>query len=226
MYSRNPGGKDRAGRRFTFVALETALAQDIIVLSLPAQFIGEFLKVNKKLVNPTALVLDVASVKTRPLADMKRYLPKTCQIIGTHPIFGPGSAGGGIKGLPIVVWPERCDREIFHTLCSLLKQAGLVVIEKSPEEHDRAMAYVLGLTQYIGRALDQIDIHDNGINTPAYNDLLDMRRIQGTDSWELFYSIMRLNPYAKEVAREFRAAFDMLDKQLDDEQINKQGGVA
>lgn len=226
VYSRRPNQKNKASLGFKFVSLEEALNQDLIVLSIPAQYIGEFLKTNGKLVNPKALVVDVASVKLQPVADMKRYLPSSCEIIGTHPIFGPGSGAKGIEGLRVVLCPVRCRPESLATLRSLLEQKKLIVIEKSPEDHDKAMAYVLGLTQYIGRALQAIQAHDTELTTPAYEDLMEMRAIQGNDSWDLFYSIMRTNPYAKPVAREFRAAFDMLDGQLDAEEKVKQGEVA
>lgn len=216
VYSRNPEGKKKGTKNFHFVPLTTALQQDIIILSLPAQFIGEFLRTNTHLINPQALVLDVASVKVLPIKDMRAYLPKTCQIIGTHPIFGPGSAAGGLKNLRMAVCPERCSPDTLVQLTSFLEGKGLIVLEKTPEEHDRAMAYVLGLTQYIGRALQQIGAHDTELTTPAYEDLMEMRAIQGNDSWELFYSVMSCNPYTQEVTQQLKAAFAMLDKQLDE----------
>lgn len=215
VYSRDPDSKEQGSLHFRFVPLKEALADEQIILGMPAQFIGDFLDANAALINPNALILDVASVKQKPLEDMKKYLPKTCQIIGTHPVFGPGSAKDGITGLRIVLCPLRCQPETLNKLRTYLEQKGLIVLEKSASEHDKAMAYVLGLTQYIGRALQQIGAHDTELTTPAYDDLMDMRAIQGNDSWDLFYSIMSLNPYTEEVMRQLRSAFAMLDKQLD-----------
>jgi prephenate dehydrogenase len=217
VYSRNPADKKKDDLRFSFVTLEQALAQKFIILGMPAQFFEEFLRANSANINPDALVLDVASVKQKPLEDMAKHLPEGCQIIGTHPIFGPGSAKHGINGLRIVLCPLRCRPATLNSLRTYLEHKALIVLEKSPQEHDKAMAYVLGLSQYIGRALKAIDAHDTELTTPAYEDLMEIRRIQGNDSWDLFYSIMSLNPYAEEVMRQLRAAFDMLDKQLADE---------
>lgn len=225
VYSRG-ATKNKNGLKFKFVSLEAALSQNLIVLSIPAQYIGEFLKTNRTLVNPDALVVDVASVKLQPIADMKRYLPSSCEIIGTHPIFGPGSAAKGIEGHRIVLCPVRCRPESLMMFRSLLKYKKLVVIEKSPEEHDKAMAYVLSLTQYVGRALQAVHAHDTELTTPAYESLMEMRAIQGSDSWDLFYSIMRTNPYAEQVTGELRAAFAMLDEQLDSGKKTKHGEVA
>ncbi|CAN5645098.1 prephenate dehydrogenase/arogenate dehydrogenase family protein [soil metagenome] len=214
VYSRNPGSKDKGGRRFNFATLDNVLQQEIIIISLPAQYIGEFLRVNGTSINPDALVLDVASVKELPIKDMRTYLPKSCQIIGTHPIFGPGSAAKDITGLRIVRCPERCNPQTLAKLKEYLERKCLIVLEKTPEEHDRAMAYVLGLTQYIGRALQQIGAHDTELTTPAYVDLMDMKAIQGTDSWDLFYSVMSCNRYTEDVIKQLRGAFDMLDDRL------------
>jgi len=214
VYSRDPQSKQQGSLRFRFVPLAEALGCKHVILGMPAQFIGSFLEKNAELINPDAFVMDVASVKQQPLVDMERYLPKTCQIIGTHPIFGPGSAKNGIAGLRIVLCPSRCQPATLQKLRAYLESKGLIVLEKLPDEHDKAMAYVLGLTQYIGRALQAIDAHDTELTTPAYEDLMDMRRIQGNDSWDMFCSIMTLNPYAQKVMQQLRQAFAMLDKQL------------
>lgn len=215
VYSRNPKEKDRGNLSFQFVTLAEALAAEIIVIGIPAQFIANFLKINAHLINPKALVLDVASVKVQPAQDMQALLPSTCDIIGTHPLFGPGSAAKGVVGLQIVLCPLRCTQQTLEKLITFLENKELIVLKKSPEEHDRAMAYVLGLTHYIGRAIQLISIPKMDFTTPAYAALLNMRDIQGGHSWDLFYSIARLNPYAEEVISQFREAFAMLDKQLD-----------
>ena len=46
-------------------------------------------------------------------------------------------------------------------------------------------------------------IPESALATLAYDDLLDMKHIQGSDSWELFASIVQENPYANAVHRRF-----------------------
>ena len=38
---------------------------------------------------------------------MERLLPATASILGTHPMFGPDSARGGVAGLPMILCPVR-----------------------------------------------------------------------------------------------------------------------
>ena len=49
-------------------------------------------------------------LKTLPVEIMLRGLPPHVAILATHPLFGPQSARGGIRGLKIAVCPVRCRR--------------------------------------------------------------------------------------------------------------------
>lgn len=206
-----------AGFGAKFAPLADVLAQPIIIPSIPAQFFEEFFTQNAHLVNPDALVVDVCSVKMKPLAVLERLLPKSCQILGTHPMFGPASVAknGGIQGLKCVVSSVRIPEERLARAQAFIQDTlQLRVINKTPEEHDREMAYVQGLSHYIGRVMDGMAIPESEISTLAYDDLLDMKKIQGGDSWDLFKSIIEENPYAKEVNREFKKACETLDKKI------------
>lgn len=206
-----------AGFGAQFAPLQEVLAQPIIIPSIPSQFFRDFFSENVDLINPEALVIDVCSVKVKPLQVLEGLLPKTCQIIGTHPLFGPGSIAknGGIEGLPCAFSPVRCKtggvNEVRSFLADTLK---LNVLDRTPEEHDKEMAHVMGLSHYIGRVMQMMDIPESELATVAYKDLLDMKRVQGEDSWDLFKSIMEENPYAHEINQKFKKAEKELDKKL------------
>ena len=200
-----------------FVSVERALSRAIVIPSIPSQFFESFFADHQTLINPQALIVDVCSVKVNPLQTLERLLPATCEIIGAHPMFGPASIArnGGIEGLPIALCPVRADDVRVAKLRDFLADAlQLKVIETTPEQHDKEMAYVQGLSHYIGRVMDIMRIPQSELRTAAYEDLLDMKRIQGGDSWELFMSIMHENPYAQEVHQEFERAQRDLDRQL------------
>lgn len=206
---------DKNSLDFTPTDIQTVLAQTIIIPSIPSQFLESFFKQNKKFLNPNALVIDVCSVKIRPAEVLKRVLPKTTRILATHPMFGPASAKNGLKGQPIFIHPVRISKKDYRTIkVFLADKLELKVIEGSLEEHDKMMAYAQGLSHYIGRAMQLMSIPENSISTKAYSDLLDMKRIQGGDSLELFESIMFDNPFAVEVNKEFKRTVKRLDKQL------------
>ncbi len=205
------------GHGARFVTAEEALGCPIIIPSIPAQFYDSFFRQHQAAINPTALVIDVASVKVRPLEMLEALLPPECQIIGTHPMFGPASIerNGGIVGLKCAVCPVRIDSTQFDTFTEFLGMTlGLRVIHTTAQQHDKEMAYVQGLSHYIGHVMDAMDIPTSQLATLAYDDLLDMKHIQGGDSWDLFHSIMHENPYSKEVHQEFLAVCEQLDRQL------------
>ena len=58
-------------------------------------------------------------------------------------------------------------------------------------------------------------IPESALATLAYDDLLDMKHIQGSDNWELFASIMQENPYANAVHQAFLAACQQLGVRLE-----------
>lgn len=211
VYNRSPISDDSVHS----VDVKTALGQEVIILAIPAQFIERFLKDNRDDINPNALVVDVCSVKVIPEQLMKRYLPETCDIIASHPMFGPASAAKGVSGLKMMLYPSRISADRFEKVKKfIISELKLNIIEVTPEEHDKTMAYVQGLSHYIGRAMQMMNIPDTPLATKAYEDLYDMKLIQGHDSWELFRSIMHENPYAEQVNTEFKKVIQELDKKL------------
>ena len=207
-----------AGFGSRFAMLDEVLSQPILIPSIPSQFFEIFFTENKGLINPNALVIDVCSVKVKPLQVLERLLPETCQIIGTHPMFGPASVykNNGLDGLKCVVCPVRVGQETLDSFTGFVADIlKLRVINKTPVQHDQEMAYVQGLSHYIGRTMDIMNIPNTELATLAYDDLLDMKNIQGHDSWELFESIMNENPYAREVNQKFKQAIQQLDHQVD-----------
>lgn len=206
-----------AGFGARFGSVEEVLKQPIIIPSIPSQFFRDFFTQNKELVNPNALVIDVCSVKVKPLEVLQELLPTTCHIVGTHPLFGPASVekNNGLKDLRCVVSHVRADEATYSTLTTFLTdELQLEVIEKTAEEHDKDMAYVQGLSHYIGRVMGIMNIPDTKLATFAYDDLMDMKNIQGTDSWELFESIMEENPYAVDINHKFKQACKELDQKI------------
>lgn len=213
----NPEGD--AGYSARFASNEEVLAQTIIIPSIPAQFIDSFFAEHKHLVNPHALVIDVASVKIKPVEALQRRLPETCQIIGMHPMFGPASIAkndGKLSGLKCAFSSVRASETVEQEVTDFLRnKLGLWLIHKTPEQHDLEMAYVQGLSHFIGHVLSEMNIPDSELSTLAYDDLIDMKNIQGSDSWDLFCSIVDGNPYAKEVQDQFISSYKAVRKQLD-----------
>jgi prephenate dehydrogenase len=196
--------------------LDDVLKQDVIILAIPVQEQEAFWQVNGSSVNPQALVIDVSSVKTKPVELMQEYLPASCEILATHPLFGPQSGAQGIEGLSVVFWPVRMQAEKADQIKQLLEQDfGLHVILKSPEDHDKDMAYVQALTFYIGRAIGRMGIPDTKLKTRTYQHLFEIEQIVNKDTDELFLTIQHENPYADDVREELLKHLQDIDRELD-----------
>lgn len=197
--------------------LNTIAHLPIIILAIPVQHLEKLLRELGPLVQSGTLVIDVASVKVKPVALMQHYLASDVEIIGTHPLFGPQSGKDGIKGLRIAVSPVRTTK-LAHVTHFLSNTLELAVIEINPNDHDRHMAYVQGLSHLISRGLHELTIPDTPLMTKAYEDLLSMTNYLGSDSYELFLTIERENPFAREVRQRFIAQLTDLHHRIASDQ--------
>ncbi|HAR19518.1 MAG TPA: prephenate dehydrogenase/arogenate dehydrogenase family protein [Cytophagales bacterium] len=196
-------------------AIEEALNKQVIVLCVPVQHMEELLVKIGSRVKPDALVVDVASVKVKPVELMKKYLPESVQIAAIHPLFGPQSGKFGIESLNVVVCEVRYKK--FNRLVDFLQQKlKLNTLIRTPQVHDMQMAYVQALTHFIGRAVNEMDVPDVEQKTPAYQYLLDIKRNLGQDSWDLFLTIENENPFAAKVRQDFLNELYLLNKKLEE----------
>lgn len=201
------------------VSLAEAAAADAIVLAVPVQhmeaLLTELARHLARRGSDLPLVMDVASVKLRPIELMTRILPAGTPIIATHPLFGPESGRHGIENLPLAFCPVRTDAELVARVRSFLAETlRLRVIDIAPDEHDRQMAYVQGLTHLISRAVGEMHLPETPLATAAYERFLAMRSNLRADSWELFVTIERENPYAQAVRDELRRTLEEIERRL------------
>ena len=196
-----------------YEALEVVASMDHVIVCVPVQFMEEMLIKIAPIVSVGAKIIDVSSVKVKPVALMKKHLPSHCEIIATHPLFGPQSGKNGIEGLNMVLCPG--ERRTTLELERFFKDdLGLKVLIRTPDVHDQQMAYVQALTHFVGRAVNGMDIPDVEQKTPAYQYLLDIKRNLGGDSYDLFLTIEQENPYAKGIREQFMKELSMLHTSL------------
>jgi prephenate dehydrogenase len=187
----------------------------IVVLAVPAQHLEGALRDIRAHIQPGAIVLDVCSVKLKPLALMEGVLPMHASIIGTHPLFGPQSGKDGIAGLPIALCPLRAAPEQIACVRAFLADTlKLRVIDTTPDAHDREMANVQALTHLLSRALTELDLPESDLATVAYQRLLAMRANLRHDSEDLFRTIQRENPYAEAARRALREKLDEIEARI------------
>ncbi len=202
---------DAGGR---LVPLEEACAQKLIILCVPISAMRATLKQIAPCLKPDAVVVDVCSVKVYPAQWMQELLPPTVEILATHPMFGPDSAAKSVAGHKIVLCPERITPDRYRKVKQWLENKGVLIIETTPDEHDRKIAVSLALTHFIGRSLAEFGATPLDIDTEGYKRLLHILGVVNNDTWQLFEDMHNFNPYAREKRQGFLKAMAKIDAHL------------
>ena len=198
------------------VPLAEAAAADIVVFAVPLESLEKVLCEAAGGIRPGALVVDVTSVKTKPVELLARLVPEHASLLGTHPLFGPQSGKNGISGLRIALFPVRIAPELYYRVCDFLtEKMRLLVLKSDPDAHDREMAKVQAMTHFMSRALREIGLEPSPMATRAYEKLQEFASIVLSDSWDLFLTIEKGNPHAIEIRRRLMEELEKLEQQLE-----------
>jgi len=145
------------------------------------------------------VVMDTCSVKVQPVQTMLDRVPDANPVIGTHPMFGPDSAGSGVTGLPLVFTPARAPADAEEAWRGFFEGFGLRVLEMSPDEHDREAAMTQGVTHFLGRVLADMNLQPSTMATVGYRKLLEVMEQTCNDPYQLFVDLQRYNPYTSQM---------------------------
>jgi prephenate dehydrogenase len=118
----------------------------LVVVAVPPDLLGE--QVAAALRDTDAVVTDVGSVKSAPLAVVRALTPEHVgRYVGSHPMAGsersgPFAASAALfDGRPWAVTPhDRSRAEAVELVEALVRVCGGVPVQMSPLEHDRAVA--------------------------------------------------------------------------------------
>ena len=106
------------------------------------------------------LITDAGSTKQQIVSALDGNLPRNCRFLGGHPIAGSEKTGANyaqadlFDGRVAVITPTRNTRaEDYDLLESFWQGLGSIVLQMSPEEHDRALAVTSHLPHMVSAAL-------------------------------------------------------------------------
>jgi len=95
-------------------------------------------------------VMDISSIKEYPVNVMHKYL-KEALVLGTHPVFGPGSHG--VKNKAYVLTPTNPEEEAYaKEFQRWLEKEEAHVFIMTPQKHDELMSLILGFPHFLGLA--------------------------------------------------------------------------
>jgi prephenate dehydrogenase len=198
-------------------SLDAVLEADLIVLAVPISAVRGVCEDIAEHLKPGQVVVDTCSVKAKPVQWMLETLPTYVDVLGTHPLFGPDSGKEGIAGLKIAVCPARISREKVDIISGFLRTLELVVVEATPEEHDRQIALSQAIFHLIAQAMRRLDWGAKPISTPGPDSFFRLVKTVQRDTDQLFLDMERENPFATECRRQFIDEIMRIDSELKDQ---------
>lgn len=196
---------EAAGHRWVDLAELAGLPR--VVLAVPNRALPAALDALAPGLTPGALVVDLGSVKERPLVWMAERLPDGVRRVGAHPLFGPDSvAEEGLRGQRIVVCAADSHEPAADEVCEVAARLGLEPVRVDAGTHDRAMARSQAVVFLVARALRRAGIEPGQLETPSERGVYAALALVEGDTDELYEDILRLNRHAGPVARALAAA--------------------
>src|SRR5205823_5230252 len=130
---------------------------DVVILAVPFGALETAINGLRDHLAEDTVVMDVVSTKARATDALQSVLDDHPNVMASHPLFGPPSMRNIEEGDRLVVTYEKGPRtaDLHHFLRDDLR---LCILKLTPEQHDRAMAYMQALPFFIARALIQIDL--------------------------------------------------------------------
>jgi len=149
---------------------------DRVIICVSISAFEETVKRIAPVVREDQCVMDICSIKEYPVKVMHENI-KAGLVLGTHPVFGPGSKG--IKHKAYVLTPTNSKEQTYADgFKKWLEKMGANVFVMSPQKHDQLMTMVLGLPHFLGLAACETLV--------AEKNFLESKKVAGTTYRMLF----------------------------------------
>ena len=187
---------------------------DCLIVSTSILSFEKIIKKVSKYNLKDTLVVDVCSVKTFPKEVMLKYLPN-CDLLCTHPMFGPDSGKITWAGLPFVYENVKVtNKERSKKFIDFFTDKGCSMLELSCEKHDEYAASSQFITHFTGRVLSKLNLSSTPINTNGFNMLLGLIENTESDSFELFRGLYEYNKNSAHQLEKVQLAFNKIRNEL------------
>ncbi|WP_394822428.1 prephenate dehydrogenase/arogenate dehydrogenase family protein [Pendulispora albinea] len=211
------------GMRAESVA-DVVAGADLVVLAAPVPVMPSAVSAVAPHVRPDQLVMDVGSVKVRPVAALEAGLGARIPWVGTHPLFGPLSLTLAERPLRVVVCPTALHPGAARRARAFYEGLGCVIVEQSAEEHDMAMARTHALAFFIAKGVIDADqaLADDPppFVPPSFQGLARTMQAVRADAGHLYRALQRDNPFAADVRQALIEALVHADRTLASEQAS------
>ena len=195
--------------------------EDLCIVATPPDAIARVIEEELER-NPALRVMDISSIKAKPVLEVTRTGLDLSNFAPTHPmagreVSGPESARGDLfQGRPWILCLEGVDSQLVAMVNQVVDACGGIAMHRSVENHDRAVALVSHLPQIVSSLLAHQLTRAQGSELElAGAGLRDTTRIADSDS-ELWAQILAgnssaLRPLLISLQNDLSAAIENLD---------------
>jgi chorismate mutase/prephenate dehydrogenase len=177
------------------------LAHDFIVLATPLGATDAILR-DLALRRPRGVIFDVGSLKSPLRAGLLALKSHGCRVTSVHPMFGPDTE---LLSGRHVIFVDLGHAEALTAARELFAPTMVEQVVMSLDDHDRLIAYVLGLSHALNIAFFTA-LAESGEAAPklarmsstTFDAQLDVAACVAQESPDLYYEIQSLNDYGAE----------------------------
>ena len=188
-------------------------ACDVIVVATPIRIANEVLGELAER-RPRGIVFDIGSLKTPLRSGLERLRAAGCQVTSVHPMFGPDTEL--LSGRHVIFIDLGCAQALEEAR-SLFGSTMAELVVMDLDEHDRLIAYVLGLSHALNIAFFTA-LAESGEAAPrlarmsstTFDSQLEVATRVAAESPDLYYEIQSLNEYGEESLNALRNAVERL----------------
>jgi len=189
------------------------LRHDYIVLATPLGLTDALLR-DLALRRPPGVIFDVGSLKSPLRAGLLALKSHGCKVTSVHPMFGPDTE---LLSGRHVVFVDLGNAAALAGARELFAPTMAEQVVMSLDDHDRLIAYVLGLSHALNIAFFTA-LADSGeaalrlarLSSTTFDAQLEVASSVAQESPELYYEIQSLNDYGAESLEALAQAVERL----------------
>jgi chorismate mutase/prephenate dehydrogenase len=178
-----------------------ALDFDVIVLATPLRATAGLLQELAKRA-PRGLIFDLGSLKTPLRAGLDALVKAGCRVTSLHPMFGPDTE---LLSGRHVIFIDLGNAAALQEAQDLFAPTMAERVVMGLDEHDRLIAYVLGLSHALNIAFftalaesGEAALRLARLSSTTFDSQLDVASRVAAESPELYFEIQSLNEYGGE----------------------------
>jgi chorismate mutase/prephenate dehydrogenase len=191
------------------------LDHDVIVVATPMKAAAQVLE-DLAAYRPQGLVLDIGSLKSPLRAGLKALVDAGCKVTSIHPMFGPDTrllSGRHVVFVDLGV--AKATGEARMLFASTMAEQ----LEMSLDDHDRLMAYVLGLSHALNLAFFTA-LAESGelvprlqkVSSTTFDAQLKVASLVARDNPHLYFEIQALNDFGAASLQALRSATERIQR--------------